>query len=329
MSPWFDLLFIVNLWWLVAFLPGWVDSSGGATFEFWQLYFITTPHRWLTLLLVSTDPDRVQGRSSLFIGIAIGAAVLVGGLYSITGALSCAALIDYLWNAWHFGSQHGGIVRIYARKGGGGRPLVESNILRLFVAYTAIRLTGWATGWTEQFPVAVTTVRILDLVVLALPVTLLAFELLDTPRARLGKVLYLASVTGLYGALILAVRATTTLTASANVAFYQRTIVGLTIASAAFHAIEYFAIVTYYAQRRCDNGSDSLFRSIARRWFQLLAFYLVLLGLFSQYIDRVHHEFWLALNLWCAYLHYAYDGMIWKFRRPETAKTMGVELKPQ
>ena len=32
---------------------------------------------------------------------------------------------------------------------------------------------------------------------------------------------------------------------------------------------------------------------------------------------------WQGLNLWAAFVHYAYDGMIWKLRRPETAAALG------
>ena len=32
---------------------------------------------------------------------------------------------------------------------------------------------------------------------------------------------------------------------------------------------------------------------------------------------------WIGLNLWAALLHYAYDGMIWKLRRPATAQALG------
>ncbi len=34
-------------------------------------------------------------------------------------------------------------------------------------------------------------------------------------------------------------------------------------------------------------------------------------------------EVWLGLNLWAALVHYAFDGMIWKLRRPETARALG------
>ena len=33
---------------------------------------------------------------------------------------------------------------------------------------------------------------------------------------------------------------------------------------------------------------------------------------------------WQGMNLWAAFVHYAFDGMIWKLRRPETAAALGV-----
>ena len=61
-SPAFDLLFLANLGWLLALVPGYVAAEGTVHIEFWQIYFLTTPHRWITLLLVAADPDRRAGR---------------------------------------------------------------------------------------------------------------------------------------------------------------------------------------------------------------------------------------------------------------------------
>ena len=33
---------------------------------------------------------------------------------------------------------------------------------------------------------------------------------------------------------------------------------------------------------------------------------------------------WQGLNLWMSFVHYTYDGMIWKLRRPATAAALGV-----
>lgn len=80
-SPFFDLCFVINVWWLFALLPqpASIGVTQSTSFEFWQVYFLTTPHRWLTLILVATDPDRRQGRTSLFVSFAIIAAVVVAG----------------------------------------------------------------------------------------------------------------------------------------------------------------------------------------------------------------------------------------------------------
>src|SRR6185369_11459093 len=121
-GPAFDLLFFANLGWLVLLVPGFVSTDGATHVQFWQIYFLTAPHRWITLVLVATDPRRREGRTWLFVVLALLALALVWGVWLSTGAFVCLLLIDYLWNGWHFASQHAGVLRIYSRKAGGGRP---------------------------------------------------------------------------------------------------------------------------------------------------------------------------------------------------------------
>src|SRR5262245_2208538 len=103
----FDLLFLANLAWPLLLLPGLADDHGTGV-DFCQLYFLTTPHRWLTLLLVAFDPDRRDGRPGRFILWAALLGVLVVGAYLTTGEFLCLALVDAAWNGWHFASQHAG-----------------------------------------------------------------------------------------------------------------------------------------------------------------------------------------------------------------------------
>ena len=317
-SPFFDLCFVINIWWLLALLPQ--PSSIGVTqstpFDFFQVYFLTTPHRWITLLLVVTDPDRRQGKTVVFVSIAIVAAVVVAGSWQLYGAFSCLILVDFVWNAWHFASQHGGILRIYGRMGGGGRPLLERYAFRTFVTYTALRTAGWLTGWTEAIAWAKTTMYWLDYGALILPVLMMALELKDHPWQRRGKLLYLTSVLSMYTILLFAIRGG-----------HHYTVIALTVASAAFHAVEYMAIVTFYAWRRQNSGSDAPFRVMAKQWLRILALYLVCVGLVARYSDSHFRDLYIGVNLWGAFLHYAYDGMIWKLRRNDTAQALNVQLK--
>ena len=92
----------VNFLLAIAF----VSTDGSTHVQFWQIYFLTAPHRWITLVLVATDPSRREGRTWLFILLAILALALVWGVWLSTGAFVCLLLIDYLWNGWHFASQH-------------------------------------------------------------------------------------------------------------------------------------------------------------------------------------------------------------------------------
>jgi hypothetical protein len=314
-SPAFDLVFLCNLGWLFALLPGYLAADGTPHIEFWQLYFITTPHRWLTLVLVGLDPDRREGRSWLFGSLALASAALVAGVYFCADGFLCLMLIDYIWNGWHFAAQHAGVLRIYARKSPGGRPWLERHGLRFFICYIIARTAGWTTGWLEEWPGILRGVDLVDWGVLTVGAMLIGLELRDRPW-RVAKLSYLASVCGLYGSLLVALH------------FRHRPLIlGLTTAAALFHATEYIALVTHYAWRRQETGSTGAFRALARHWGLFLVGYVVLLGMLGalvQSLDRLP-AWWVGLNLWAAFLHYAYDGLIWKLRRPATARALGAE----
>ncbi len=319
-SAWFDLPLLANLGWLVFCIPAVAASTAPMHLQFWQVYFLTTPHRWLTLWLVATDPDRRAGRDRLFLGIAVIAALIVVGTRLASGAFMCLALVDFVWNYWHYAAQHGGVLRMYARKAGGGRPRLETWSIRAFVFYAAMRLAGWSTGWTEEVPWAQTAVGVLDVAICMLPLMLLIVELVGWTRPRIGKLVYLSSVTGLYGGLLWAL-------STSQVAL----VTSLTMAAAVFHAVEYMAVVTHYAMRRQQQGSRSLFQQLARQWTLVLASFVVIWGLWAYLAESGSpelREFWLGANLWAAALHYAFDGLIWKLRRPQTAKALGVEITP-
>jgi hypothetical protein len=312
-SPWFDVLFVANLGWVLLLIPGLSDSDGRLPITFLQIYFLTTPHRWLTFFLVLADPDRRDGRAGLFILIGLGIGLAVLAVRSATGTFLCLLAIDYVWNSWHFASQHAGVLRMYTRKVGGGMAALERHGLRLFVVYTILRTAGWSTGWLETAPTWRVVLNGLDFLFLVLPITLLLTSL--RPLAPfIPKASYLASVCLLYALLLLALH------------FDRKDLVlALTTGSSLFHAVEYLAIVTHYAVRRRTIGSDGAFRMMARDWFRVLLVYVLALGLLAASAEsKTVPDWWVGLNVAMAFLHYAYDGMIWKLRRTATAQALGV-----
>jgi len=311
-SPAFDLLFISNVGWVAALGIGLLIAEGAAPLQFWQMYFLTTPHRWLTLVLVALDPDRREGPRFFFIGLPIFFLCAMVAVEMHFGVLLCLALIDYVWNGWHFASQHVGVLRIYGRKLGDGPVPLERHGLRAFIFYVILRTAGWSTGWLESDDLGALALSCADIAFGLLGAAVLAGELLAPAARRYPKRIYLASVAALYGILLLA------LSLRWNVG-----ITVLTVASAAFHAIEYLALVTHYAWQRNAVGSPGLFRTVASYWVLLLAAYLLAIGVLDWLLRSANLGWWVGMNVWAAFLHYSYDGMIWKLRKPATAQALG------
>jgi hypothetical protein len=68
-------------------------------------------------------------------------------------------------------------------------------------------------------------------------------------------------------------------------------------------------------------------RVISVYWPLILVCFILLLGSFSLWVNSWSVELatiWQGLNLWAAFTHYAWDGMIWKLRRSETSQALGV-----
>jgi len=208
------------------------------------------------------------------------------------------------------------LLRIYTRNVGGGVPWLERWGLRAFVTYGALRAAGWLTGALEANESQLAALRVLDLAVLALPAALLFTNLPGLSRARVGKLAHLVSVCALYSGFVL------------SLSFgWARGIVAFAAAGSLFHAVEYLAVVTHYAHRRETVGSASAFRALARNWVLFLGAYVLVLGSFGAWASTPESGLfvlWQGLNLWAAFVHYAYDGMIWKLRKPETAAALGV-----
>jgi len=313
-GPWFDLFLIANLGWPLAVLiqmePGFGGQSG---LQFWQVYYVTTPHRWITLALVFLDRDRLGQRKATFVGIAAVVILICLGVRLGTGGLTCLLAIDYLWNAWHFASQHHGIYRIY-RRGESRESVINGQLerwgLRLFLLYVIFRVASYT--WAGERAASLFSQA--DWLILAVPACLLLRELQPGREKVWGGSLYLLSTCGLYVSLLLAVH-------------WQRPalILSLTTASALFHAIEYLSVVGWATNARhaTQGNRMGLMSYLVPRWGLALGMFILILGMGGWLMDQHLLEIWLLINVMVAFLHYAYDGLIWKGRsanRPKLAK---------
>ncbi len=152
-----------------------------------------------------------------------------------------------------------------------------------------------------------------------IPLLLIGSNLIGASAIRTGKLIYLSSVSALYTGFLLSLH------------FDQSNLVVVFAAAGSmFHAVEYLAVVTHYAHRRNTVGSASLFQRISRYWLLSLVIYILLIGSIGIWMSTPENGelyFWQGLNLWAAFLHYSYDGMIWKLRRVQTSNALVVNPK--
>ncbi|MCC7418789.1 MAG: hypothetical protein IT428_00770 [Planctomycetaceae bacterium] len=328
-DPWFDALFLANIGWPLLFAGLlWCGPALHDGVRFWQVYFVTAAHRWITLPLVFLDRERFRERPVAFTSLAALAVLVCVGIRLSTGALTCLLTIDYLWNAWHFASQHAGIGRIYARQSGAGtrRASLEKLLMRGFLLYVILRMSGleWALlgdglgalgisaeTWTPERLEA--ALQRLDWVCLAALLPLAGVVWPKAGDAPRGRVLYLASCLSLYASILVAV----------HVHRFDLVVLLATL-SALFHAVEYLAIVSWAVHQRRPAehpGWGDLLAALVPRWGLAVFGFALALAAIGWMADQQALEFWLLLNLIAAFLHYAYDGLIWKRRSPRMPVT--------
>lgn len=311
LGPGLDLLLIANIFWpLLVLVQYFDDRSGRQAIQFWQIYFITTPHRWSTLGLVLLDRTPYRANPRFFLGFAIAVVLICVGVRIGTGELTCLLAIDYTWNAWHFASQHHGIYRIYGRLSQANTFLpgwLEKLLLRGFMLYCILRVAQVAIrpGMLSD------ALSIADWIAPIMPGMVLLDCLWHYNRKSLGRPLYLISMIGLFSGMLWAVHFS-----------FPAIVITLTTASAWFHASEYLAVVGWRMQKQHGNreidSRDRIFQWIASRWAFSLLIFIVVLGSCSWLFEHQLLETWLLLNVIVAFLHYGYDGALWKKRKIDT-----------
>ena len=347
LNPTLDLLFIANLIWplIVAFSVYFGQTVANQALGFLLVYFVILPHRWITLPLVFCDRKRFATRRRAFLAILLAAVATTCAVQLTMRSLAILVAIDYIWNAWHFAAQHSGIYRIYGRMGHSDRPTsgrAEKYLLRAFLLYTIVRMLEMfvpadSSPWLNAFETAMAQLRWCDWIALALPAGLLLREVRQFGRKSLACGAYFVSLYSLYTTMLMAIH------------FGLRPLaVGCGAAATLFHSSEYLGIVSWHAQNRLrDNG---IFRRLVPRWgLSLLAFMAFFVftawlldlegtrqtlqanaaassatasnslaaGLAAIPSDAISGKekvlrLWILINMVVSFLHYAYDGMIWK-----------------
>ena len=91
-------------------------------------------------------------------------------------------------------------------------------------------------------------------------------------------------------------------------------VLSLATASAVFHATEYLTLVAWSVHGRHTAKPDQLgiMSYLAPRWGLALGVFILVLGAGGWLLQKNYLQSWLLVNVIVAFLHYAYDGLIWR-----------------
>ncbi len=233
-------------------------------------------------------------------------------------------ILSSLWNFYHTLMQKQGILRVYSRKAGYGKSWLDRTMVWLwfgwlffalaaspFVRNQASRLATsgkFLTNTLEPFFAWLPLVaRGFMGVALAFTVLYILEEWRNRHRLHWPKNLYLLSLWGIY------------------LTFFYDFLVGFLV-FAFSHAIEYLAFVNIFAKKK--YRVRQLNSSLMARWVHHQSLYFILFMVISGvifipwYFNGRTSLNWYIVGT--SFLHFLYDGWIWKVRRPEVGSPLGI-----
>jgi hypothetical protein len=305
---------------------------------------ISYVHRHYTFLLVYGDRETYRQRpraftlipAALFVGLA---AILHGQgetHFELFGQSMAPWMLVLIvtgsWNIWHTIMQRHGLTRIYAGKAGGGLEAREHGRRDLWLLWSAVAVTAALTlrfrgstfagignarkllaateplthGWLGNSAVAL----VLGVFVYASTRWWSAERTAALPgRRRIPRASFMLSTLALL--LVFVVHGPITGYLCFGVA----------------HALEYISFFHVFGRAKFaarDRQVGPAAWLLARPLWSGPLFALALAGLFLLLVDRRDNEAFLVYYTATSLLHFLYDGWIWKVRKPEVAKPLGL-----
>ena len=287
-------------------------------------FLLSFLHQPLTLPLVYADPDQLAARRRLFVlSPLVFIVAIVGGLW---WSVTAVAIVAGLWNAEHTLMQRYGITRIYGRKAGQDDGALEKAMLVswLVLALVWVAADVHTRARVDALPLGDTNTRGLHVLtdlrpwaaLLLVPTVtvaaVIAARWFGAERARWrareanpAKAVYVAATALLFAWILV------------------DPIAGF-IGYVGAHAVEYFAIVHHSLGARYVDGSGGALGRVARHrsgrrafFAAYVAAFVVLVVVEKSYGSAYVYTFTVLL---LGGLHVFYDGLIWKLRRPATAR---------
>lgn len=234
-----------------------------------------------------------------------------------------------LWNFWHTLMQKLGILRVYSRKAGYGKSWLDRSMVWVWFGWLFCALAAspevrrkvshlGSTGkfLTNSLEPLFQWAPFLAKGFLAFALTLTAVYIFNEFRNRRRfhwpKNIFLISILGIY-----------------SIFFYDFLVGYVTFGFS--HAVEYLAFVNIYSRRK--YGGRPAATSLMARWIRHQGRnFLIFVGVSSLIFIPWFRKDPITLNWYIvatSFMHFLYDGWIWKIRKPEVGASLGIQYSPQ
>ena len=318
-NPTTDLVFF-SYGWILIFLPLLLFKQYEAIILIIVLLF-SYVHRHLTFALVYGEKEEFNKRKEFYIVLPLIAA-LVTFISVYLGAFKILLTISVIWTLYHSISQKYGITRIYSRKAGYGEAWLDKWIIYSWFVYLFFALGDKEKDTLLQYEVGqvalgivgdhlniLSSISYLFLVVATVITIIYAYnEIKNFNKISIAKNLYVLSILLLYSV------------------FYYSLIAGY-IVFAFSHAIEYIAFVNIFVKSRYKKKKDSnsLLAKASKKQWLYSALFSAVVAVLSLIGMKYGENALLIYVTGTSFLHFIYDGLIWKVRKPEVGKPFEIK----
>ena len=278
-------------------------------------------HRHYTMALVYGQREEFERRKMFYIYLPIIAAA-VTGLSLYMNFYYVVLTVSILWTMYHTVSQKYGFTRIYSRKAGYGEGWIDKGMIYSWFFYLVCAMLVYQRHLLAKYKAArfiiykinpyIDFITWLSYILLAISIvfTLIYIyeEFKNRPTLSIPKNVFVLSTLLLYSV------------------FFYDVIVGYVVMGFS-HAIEYIAFVNIFvgAKYRKRPDTNSLFsRASRKQWLYSGTFSIVIVAL-SLIGMRIDQNALLIYITGSSFLHFIYDGLIWKVRQPEVGKPLDIK----
>lgn len=329
-SPAYDLVFL-SFGWIAVLIPFLLSDPKPTGLLILIVLIFNFMHRNLTHFLVYGDRQVFRERKKSYIALPIfffglAAVCLLASSRGLNTKpmLLLLLLASNLWNFYHTIAQKVGILRVYSRKSGVGSSPLDRGVLYSWFGFLLVTLPTLPSVKNQVISLAysghmivekweplIPLLEILSLGVFLVSVvaTVLYVRRELSSSFSIPKNIFLVSVLSLYAL------------------FFYDFFTAFVVFSFS-HSLEYIAFSVLYSLRKYrDEASPVFLTRLVRHKGLLLGVSLGLIGLSYPVWTTFSPQTFIWFFPATSFLHYLYDGWIWKIRKPAVGQSFGISYE--